>query len=68
MIQLQTLDPDEARKAAAFVKAIAEVEQRFGLILDAVPSGIRIGPLTSPYALVRESNDQPLRLALEVTV
>ncbi|MBP2323300.1 hypothetical protein JOF56_003685 [Kibdelosporangium banguiense] len=57
------LDPDEARKAASFVKAIAEIEAKY--VLDHVPGGIRIGGLTAPYVLARESNQHPLTLALE---
>jgi hypothetical protein len=60
------LDPDEARKAASFVKAIAEIEERYGLILTHVPGGIPIGGLSAPYALARKSNQDPLTLALEV--
>lgn len=59
------LDPDEARKAASFVKAIADVEARFALVLDLPADGVPLLGLSSPFALARESNSHALSLALE---
>lgn len=59
-------DPTEARKAAAFVEALAEVEERFGYRLDiafATPVPID-GPATR-YGVTREPDRNGLVLALQ---
>ena len=59
-------DPTEARKAAAFVEALAEVEVRFGYRLE-IPTAepVRIDGPDTAFAVARDPGSFKLALALE---
>lgn len=59
-------DPEEAQKAAAFVKALSSVEDRFGYRLRiGAATPVVIDGVDTNYAVARPISDGPLALALE---
>ena len=59
------VNPTELRKAAAFVNAISEVEEKFGYTLAADPDPIAVGGASSRFGLIRDP-EGGLGLTLEV--